>query len=300
LEFVKQYNPQLTPTVTEMILDELFTELVTEFYINYHIGPFTKTHLVDLDSSTSIKFSRHWILHLPNNMLFTNARHVGIFVKRFVTRLENECKSGELKARGHELLADNLLVYADDDADDNDDNDNDDNDNGEEKEKKLLLRRKTHFIDLGVYTRNRIFRLLGSTKFGKPSTATLRIADANQFPFPCGFDNSKFYKPEMMMMNNPPIVDVVNNSNEAVEVRDDDDDDNDDVTTIDVSSYTKTNVLSLYICHAIISLLINNRVLVLLEPRRMTMLILKHFAIPSVGRPTLMPWLQLLSFLLTQ
>lgn len=287
-----------------MILDELYTELVTEFTIIYHIGPFNKTHLVDLDSSTSIKFSRHWILHLPNNMLFSNARHVGIFVKRFVTRLDNECMSGELKARGHELLANNLLVYADDDDadnDDDDDNDNDDNDKDKDKEgkKKLLTRRKTHFIDLGVYTRNRIFRLLGSTKFGKPSTAALRIADANQFPFPCGFDNTKFYKPEMMMMNNPPIVDVVHNSNEAVEVRDDDDND-DDVTTVDVSSYTKTIVLSLYICHAIISLLINNRVLVLLEPRRMTMLILKHFAIPSVGRPTLMPWLQLLSFLLTQ
>jgi hypothetical protein len=255
LEFVKQYNPQLTPTIIEMILDELYTELVTEFYINYHIGPITKTRLVDLDSSTSTKFSRHWILHLPNNILFSNARHVGIFVKRFVTRLVNECKSGELKARGHGLLADNLLVYADDDNDDDDDNNNDDKD--QEKEKKLLVRRKTHFIDLGVYTRNRIFRLLGSTKFGKPSTAALRIADANQFPFPCGFDNTKFYKPEMMIMNNPPIVNVVNNNNEAIEVQDDDDaDDDDDVTTVNVSSYTKTTVLSLYICHAVISLLI--------------------------------------------
>ena len=235
MEFVKRYNPQLTPTVIETILDELYTELVTEFYIIYHIGPFDKTHLVDLDSSTDVKFSRHWILHLPNDVLFMNARHAGIFVRRFVTRLENECKSGELRSRGHGLLADNLLVYADDDDDDDDDNDKDDN---------LSLRRKTHFIDLGVYTRNRIFRLLGSTKFGKPSTATLRIANANQFPFPCGFDNTKFYIPKMaMMMMNPPIVDVVNNNNEAIEVQDDDDDD--DVTTVDVSSHTKTTVLSL-------------------------------------------------------
>mmetsp|Transcript_13604 Transcript_13604/g.22226 ORF Transcript_13604/g.22226 Transcript_13604/m.22226 type:complete len:438 (+) Transcript_13604:1-1314(+) len=68
-----------------------------------------------------------------------------------------------------------------------------DGNNCEEKKKKKL----TRFIDLGVYTRNRIFRLLGSTKFGKPVDAALRIAEANEFPFPKGFDNSKFYLPEM-------------------------------------------------------------------------------------------------------
>jgi hypothetical protein len=67
----------------------------------------------------------------------------------------------------------------------------------------------------------------------------------------------------MMMMMNPPIVDVANNNNEAIEVQDDDDgDDDDDVTTVDVSSHTKTTVLSLLICHAMISLLIRKSVLV--------------------------------------
>lgn len=240
LEFVKQYNPQLTPIITETILDELFTELVYEFHIIYHNiiiePPINKTQLVDLDSSTTSKFSRHWILHLPNNMLFTNARHVGIFVKRFVNRLEKECKNGELKARGHEFLANNLLVYAEDDKDDDDDKDDNDKDKGK---RKLLVRRKTHFIDLGVYTRNRIFRLLGSTKFGKSSIAALRIADANQFPFPCGFDNTKFYRPEMMI-NLTTTTDVGVNNNNGKEVR------NDDVTTIDVSSYTK-QLFNLYV-----------------------------------------------------
>lgn len=245
LEFVKQYNPHLTPTITETMLDQLFTELVREFHTAYQImGPINKTQLVDLDSSTDIKFSRHWILHLHNDALFTNARNVGAFVRRFVNRLEKECKGGELKSRGHEFLADNLLVYAeDDDVDDDDDDD--------EGKKKKKMRRKTHFIDLGVYTRNRIFRLLGSTKFGKPSIAALRIADANQFPFPCGFDNAKFYIPDMMMNTTPTsTTDVGVNNNDAKNVRDNDDDD-DDVTTVDVSSYTKLTVLSLlYICHA--------------------------------------------------
>ena len=73
------------------------------------------------------------------------------------------------------------------------------------------------------YTRNRLFRLLGSNKFGKPADAgkkrlandsycdakqqtqpidllppsALRIAEANEFPFPNGFGNAKFYLPEM-------------------------------------------------------------------------------------------------------
>ena len=128
--------------------------------------------MVDLDSSTSKKFSRHWILHLPGNELFSDARAVGIFVKGLVSRLEQEQRSEELQARGHELLAAHLFVN-----------------DGSEK--------RTRFIDLGVYTRNRIFRLLGSTKFGKPADAALRIAEANEFPFPRGFDNSKFYCPEM-------------------------------------------------------------------------------------------------------
>jgi len=42
---------------------------------------------------------------------------------------------------------------------------------------------KTCFVDTGVYTRNRLFRLLGSSKFGKPPSAALRVAAANTFKF---------------------------------------------------------------------------------------------------------------------
>ena len=57
--------------------------------------------------------------------------------------------------------------------------------------------KQTCFVDTGVYTRNRLFRLLGSKKFGKPSSAALRIASANKFPFPEGFRNENFYTPEI-------------------------------------------------------------------------------------------------------
>ncbi|KAL3781233.1 LOW QUALITY PROTEIN: hypothetical protein ACHAW5_000548 [Stephanodiscus triporus] len=186
LEFAKRPNPDLTPAVTERVLDELFDELVREFRIVYNIEVSSdRSSLVDLDSSTSAKFSRHWILHLPGGALFPDARDAGVFVRGFVRRLEEERGSGELRSRGRGLLADYLLVHADE---------ADDIGGGRGGG---WGRRLVHFVDTGVYTRNRIFRLLGSTKFGKTPVAALRIADANRYPFPLGFDNSKFYKPAM-------------------------------------------------------------------------------------------------------
>jgi hypothetical protein len=38
---------------------------------------------------------------------------------------------------------------------------------------------------------------MGSSKFGKPTAAALRIADTNCLPFPPGFGNHLFYSPEM-------------------------------------------------------------------------------------------------------
>lgn len=179
LEFNKSSNPQLTPTITEEFLTQLFVELRHQIQHTYNI-PIERSCMVDLDASTPTKFSRHWILHLPNGDLFSDAREVGIFVNAFVSRLEAEKASGVLQSRGHELLADHLMVITEPCL-------NDDN----------PTKRLTRIIDLGVYTRNRIFRLMGSTKFGKPTTSALRIAEANEFPFANGFNNAKFYQPEM-------------------------------------------------------------------------------------------------------
>ena len=134
-------------------------------------------NLVDLDSSTAKKFSRHWIFHLPDRQLFKDSRAAGVFVKLLVARLEEEKESGKLESKGHEILAKYMMVNADGPKDGN-----------------VKL---TRFIDMGVYTRNRLFRLLGSFKFGKRPEASLRIASANTFPFPENFNNAKFYLPEM-------------------------------------------------------------------------------------------------------
>ncbi|KAK1736093.1 UL52/UL70 DNA primase domain-containing protein [Skeletonema marinoi] len=171
LEFNKQYNPHLTTTMTEDLLTELFEEIQHQFQLFYSIS-LQRSNMVDLDSSTAKKFSRHWIMHLPGGLLFDDARAAGIFVKAMVSRLEKERKSGVLQAKGRCLLADNLFVNAEEATDEN------------------VSPKLTCIIDLGVYTRNRLFRLLGSKKFGKSCDATLRIAKTNEFLFPKQFDNS--------------------------------------------------------------------------------------------------------------
>ena len=155
---------------------ELFEEVRHQFQTMYGIT-IQRHHLVDLDSSTNKKFSRHWIFHLPNGELFNEARAAGSFVKILVARLDEENETGVLKSKGHALLGKYLLVNAEKATND---------------EAKL-----TRFIDMGVYTRNRLFRIMGSSKFGKRPDAALRIAGANDFPFPKGFCNAKFYLPEM-------------------------------------------------------------------------------------------------------
>ena len=171
LEFNKHYNPHLTTAMTEDLLTELFEEIQHQFQLFYSIS-IQRSDMVDLDSSTDKKFSRHWIMHLPGGLLFEDARAAGIFVKAMVSRLDKERKAGVLQAKGRNFLAEHLFVNAEGVAD--------------EKVKPKL----TCIIDLGVYTRNRLFRLLGSKKFGKTSDAALRIAETNQFLFPKQFDNA--------------------------------------------------------------------------------------------------------------
>jgi len=174
LEFCKLSNPQICSTESEMLMTEFIHELCCEFDIMYDIK-IDRSCIVDLDSTTEKKFSRHLIVHLPNQQLFADARLAGVFAKTFVGRLAHELSIGTLVQR-RQALAKYLFV-----------NQKPANSNS------TASNRETCFVDLGVYTRNRLFRILGSTKFGKPSAAALRIAAANEFPFPEGFDNSKFY-----------------------------------------------------------------------------------------------------------
>ena len=187
LEYSVEANPQITLDDRESLVEEFIAEICTEFKMVHDIS-ITRSCIVDLDSSTSTKFSRHLIVHLPNGELFADTFAVGQFVKRFVIRLSTD----EALKKRHTTLTKYLFVNKK--AQKTNEVTQEKDSMNEQHEDLSRNKNMTCFVDLGVYTRNRLFRILGSTKYGKPPDAALRIADVNQFPFPNGFDNSKFYQ----------------------------------------------------------------------------------------------------------
>jgi len=180
---------------------------------SYQLLPLQRHHVVDLDSSTDHKFSRHWIVHLPAvavldtqqqqqqhpcEALFGSSQAVGHFCRRWVGRLADEQATGRLRARGRTALDAHLFTPKE-------------GNNGQNPAIECL-------VDLGVYTKNRLFRLMGSSKFGKPVTAALRIAEANEFPLAAdcgGFGNECFYPPAMPQ----PISSSQEEEEDEVEVK---------------------------------------------------------------------------------
>ena len=193
LEFNRKHNPSV-PVIR--LLRELEDELATELDLHYRTilpqSRFRSSQIVNLDSSNGNKFSRHWIVHLPvinddedtddikddtydnddnyhsddddgdqeiklrlrqndqrrqrQEFLFKDAPTVGRFIKRMVGRLADDIATDENFAKKRPALAKYLFI-------------NTKNPN-----------KQSCFIDLGVYTRNRLFRCLGSSKRGKNTT----------------------------------------------------------------------------------------------------------------------------------
>mmetsp|Transcript_16866 Transcript_16866/g.29817 ORF Transcript_16866/g.29817 Transcript_16866/m.29817 type:complete len:435 (-) Transcript_16866:171-1475(-) len=135
LEFAMNTNPD---TDGEQLVQ--FVILATGTLLQRRFGILLeRSHVLELDSSSPKKFSRHLIVHLPGGRLFRNNRVCGHFVKQVV-----------------ELIRDRLIVL--------------------DKNHEL-----TTFVDLGVYTRNRAFRLYLSSKFGKRQV--LEPSTTNTFPY---------------------------------------------------------------------------------------------------------------------
>ena len=192
LEYSIPDNPNIpVRELMDEFYDELIHELTTSFP-NHHTEGLDRTGIVDLDSSTPDKFSRHWIVHLPSRALFADAPQAGKFVKRFIQRLADQVATEQLTQRRPQLQK-YLFVNPKGTLK------NHHKSNTTTPTTAIPLSQKTCFVDLGVYTRNRLFRLLGSSKFGKSPDCALRIADMNQFPFPKGFGNERFYVPAMMV-----------------------------------------------------------------------------------------------------
>jgi len=182
IEYNKRANPGIDDETNETLMHEFIEELTIEVKDRFNLS-IGRSNIVDLDSSTEKKFSRHLIVHMPNGELFEDAVHCGIFVKAFVGRLAEEVATKVMEKKCRPILSKHLFVFA-----------KELNTHESERGKTSDYRKTTCFVDTGVYTRNRIFRILGSMKFGKPLTAALRIARLNEFPFPETFTNACFYQ----------------------------------------------------------------------------------------------------------
>ncbi|KAK7082210.1 hypothetical protein SK128_011331 [Halocaridina rubra] len=154
LEFSFLYNLEKDGNA----MTNIFIRIVCHF-IGKEFGLFcTKRNIVDLESSSFLKFSRHLIFNIPNAAFATNI-HVG----RFVTMVCNRIRDWQIEyidevdgVRAEDIKS--LFVF--------------------DSKKNTSL-----FCDEGVYNKNRNFRVLHSTKLGK--NTPLVVASENQYtPIP--------------------------------------------------------------------------------------------------------------------
>lgn len=129
-------NPELKDKIEVRFL-ELLNEL-KQFMYNMYVASsklLDKTRFVILDSSKSTKFSKHCIVKIPQ-VLFKNNYHCGALIRRFQIHILN--KYGPKETNPYFVFPEN--------------------------EDKRDPQFKQFLIDMGVYTKGRDFRLLGSYK----------------------------------------------------------------------------------------------------------------------------------------
>ncbi|XP_015999474.2 DNA-directed primase/polymerase protein isoform X2 [Rousettus aegyptiacus] len=195
LEFNKLANPEADGKMMVALLIEHVCKALQELYrVNC-----SAEDVFNLDSSTDEKFSRHLIFQL-RDVAFKDNIHVGNFVKKILQPashlIASESDDGIPETRvSHfpEIPVKQGISFSKMSTD---------NDRGESwtlNAKKLeglgsakqsdpdlsflvvknSIGKKHLFVDLGVYTRNRNFRLYKSSKIGKP--VALEIAEDNKF-----------------------------------------------------------------------------------------------------------------------
>ncbi|NXD06831.1 PRIPO protein, partial [Nothocercus nigrocapillus] len=198
LEFYKPSNPGADGKSMVAKLIELVNKKLEEIYdVNCSVKD-----VLNLDSSTDEKFSRH-LIFLPHKTVFKNNIHVGNFVRTLlqpaVALLEREAPALPPEGRASRVfqssaptggLEGSLINLPAVDASEScpsvahETTETETSQQGENSEYSFLLvndkeGRKQLFVDLGVYTKNRNFRMYKSSKAGK--NVILKIAEDNKF-----------------------------------------------------------------------------------------------------------------------
>ncbi|KAM7499710.1 hypothetical protein LguiA_024124 [Lonicera macranthoides] len=150
LEFNKRENAKKNG---EEMVDLLLSVIFDALYEKYSIQG-NHDWIVELDSSTTEKFSRHIIIRFPK-MAFKDNTHAGAFVAEICSRIYS--------ARQSDRRYENLFIAKDSSSDD---------------------APCQIFVDTAVYSRNRCFRLPLSSKAGKTSvlqpTGRFKCKDMNE------------------------------------------------------------------------------------------------------------------------
>ncbi|XP_065592617.1 DNA-directed primase/polymerase protein isoform X2 [Cyrtonyx montezumae] len=190
LEFYKAANPGADGKDMVAKLIELVSQKLKELYdVNC-----SASDVLNLDSSTDEKFSRH-LIFLPCKTVFKDNLHVGHFVRTIlqpaIRLMESNISAGRV---GHTSQSSaptveldgslrNLTAVKDASTADQA-NETETSHHGESSEFSFLIVNnregdKQLFVDLGVYTKNRNFRIYKSSKAGK--NVILKIAEDNKF-----------------------------------------------------------------------------------------------------------------------
>ncbi|KAG5227418.1 hypothetical protein OIU77_001255 [Salix suchowensis] len=135
LEFSRRHNAERNG---DEMVDLLISVILEALFEKYSIQG-NQDWIVELESSTAEKFSRHLIIRIPNTA-FKDNTHAGAFVSEICSRIHS--------ARGKDERFENMFVRKDSSS--------------AEPPSQLL-------IDAAVYSRNRCFRLALSSKAGKNS-----------------------------------------------------------------------------------------------------------------------------------
>ncbi|XP_076295626.1 DNA-directed primase/polymerase protein [Lasioglossum baleicum] len=142
LEYLIELNPESNgPSMTDTII-----EIICAYLLNHYGLPCNKYNALNMDSSTTEKFSRHVIFNIKD-IGFKDNYHVGRLVKSIC---QDVCNYISMKDSEH-----NVLSCFD-----------------RTKLEQLLVKTpkgSSLFIDTSVYTKNRHFRIYKSTKWGKQS-----------------------------------------------------------------------------------------------------------------------------------
>ena len=132
-----EYPTDSNPTVDgNALVDALISFTCEKLRVVYNIDC-QRSMIIELDSTTKLKFSRHLVFRIPN-VAFRDNRHMGLFVEGI---------AGELLASQLPQHTSFMLNKSD----------------GE----------RTFFVDVSVYSKNRHFRMYGSCKPEKDNTLLL-------------------------------------------------------------------------------------------------------------------------------